>query len=107
MRAGMGAQLRIPILSTGWSEIKNLVANSNLHVYLATSVGGGAYYEAEFQQPMALIIGGEAEGASEIALQLTDSKVKIPMPGGGDSLNAAVAAGIMLFEIARQREQKQ
>ena len=107
LRAGMGAQFQIPILSAGWSEIKNLVSNSNLHVYLATSAGGSVYYEAEFQRPLALIIGGEAEGASEMALQLADSYIKIPMPGGGESLNAAFAAGILLFEIARQREQKQ
>jgi len=54
-----------------------------------------------------MIIGGEAEGTSEMALQLSETKVKIPMPGGGESLNAAVAAGILLFEIARHREQKQ
>ena len=51
-----------------------------------------------------MIIGGEAHGASDIAHQIADTKIKIPMPGGGESLNAAVAAGILLFEIARQRE---
>ena len=80
---------------------------ANLHVYFATSTGGDSYYAADFKRPLALIIGSEAEGASDRALQVADSKITIPMPGGGESLNAAAAAGILLFEIARQRENNQ
>jgi TrmH family RNA methyltransferase len=107
LRAGMGAQFRIPILPENWIEIDNLLMGANLHVYFATSAGGDSYYAADFKRPLALIIGGEAEGASDRALQDADSKITIPMPGGGESLNAAVAAGILLFEIARQRENNQ
>jgi tRNA G18 (ribose-2'-O)-methylase SpoU len=71
---------------------------------LATSEGGNYYYDSDFQRPLVLIIGGESEGAGQIANKLSDSKVRIPMPGGGDSLNASVAAGILLFEISRQKE---
>ena len=48
-----------------------------------------------------LIIGGEAEGASEEAQRLAQKRVYIPMPGGAESLNAAVAASIILFEAVK------
>ena len=104
LRAGMGAQFRIPIQNKEWIGIKKQINNAVLKIFLAMSEGGVSYYEAEFQRPLALIIGGEADGASDEILQSVDSRVTIPMPGGGDSLNAAVAAGILLFEIAHQRE---
>jgi len=104
LRAGMGAHFRLPLFSTSWNEIRTLINSANLHAYLATSEDGIYYYDSDFQRPLVLIIGGEAEGASQTAIEGADSQVKIPMPGGGDSLNASVAAGILLFEIARQRE---
>ena len=71
---------------------------------LSLQVGKGeVFQQCDFTQPLALIIGGEAEGASETAHKVADSLIHIPMPGGGESLNAAVSAGILLFEIARQR----
>lgn len=103
LRAGMGAQFRLPIQYKDWIEIKNQVKSASLKIYLATTGGGISCYEAGFQHPLALIIGGEADGASDLILQSADSRVMIPMPGGGDSLNAAVAAGILLFEVTRQR----
>ena len=58
---------------------------------------------ADFTTPLALIIGGEAAGSGTEAASLADKKVHIPMPGGTESLNAAVAASILLFEVVRQR----
>ncbi len=104
LRAGMGAHFRLPIFSISWNEISSLINGANLHVYLATAEDGKSYYDSDFQRPLVLIIGGEAEGASRTAVEETDSLINIPMPGGGDSLNASVAAGILLFEIARQKE---
>ena len=103
LRAAMGAHFSIPIVNLGWNEIKNKLDKFGLHIYLAKSTGESTYFDADFRQPLALIIGGEAEGASEQALGITNTSVMIPMPGGGESLNAAVAAGILLFEITRQR----
>jgi TrmH family RNA methyltransferase len=104
LRAGMGAHFRLPIIKASWNDISKLKNSANLHAYLATSEDGNYYYDSDFQRPLVLIIGGEAEGTGQIANKLSDSKVRIPMPGGGDSLNASVAAGILLFEISRQKE---
>lgn len=104
LRAGMGAQFRLPILSMEWIKIKSRLDDFNLHVFLAASEGGTAYFESDFRQPLALIIGGEAEGAAQDAIELSNSRVHIPMPGGIESLNASVAAGILLSEVIRQRK---
>jgi TrmH family RNA methyltransferase len=52
---------------------------------------------------LALIVGGEAEGASDEAQSLSDLRVHISMPGKSESLNAAIAAAILMFEVVRQR----
>jgi TrmH family RNA methyltransferase len=104
LRAGMGAHFRLPIHSASWIDICSQIKGANLHAYLAISESGEFYYDSDFQRALVLIIGGEAEGASKTAIQVSDSQVQIPMPGGGESLNASVAAGILLFEIAHQRE---
>jgi TrmH family RNA methyltransferase len=105
LRSGMGAQFRVPVLHTEWDEINDHRTRSNFHIFLASSNGEKYYHEAEFDQPLALVIGGEAEGASTRAFVIANSVIKIPMPGETESLNAAVAAGILLFEVVRQREQ--
>lgn len=107
LRSGMGAQFRIPVLYADWEEINEHRSRSNFRIFLTSSSGEKYYHEAEFKQPLALVIGGEAEGASNKAFDIANSVIKIPMPGEVESLNAAVAAGILLFEIIRQREQVQ
>jgi tRNA G18 (ribose-2'-O)-methylase SpoU len=63
-----------------------------------------AYTAVDWRQPSALLIGGEARGAGEAAERLATGRVTIPMRDETESLNAALAAGIILFEAARQRE---
>jgi len=101
LRAGMGAHFRLPIRSTKWEEIVALV--EPLKVFLPAAGEGVIYTGADFRVPLALIVGGEAEGASPQAQRLATRRVHIPMPGGGESLNAAVATGVLLFEVVRQR----
>jgi len=101
VRSGMGAHFRIPIRLLSWDEIVSRIRS--LNIYLATANQGLAYTQADLHSPLALIVGGEAMGASSLARDLASACLQIPMPGGGESLNAAVAAGIMLFEAARQR----
>lgn len=101
VRAGMGAHFRLPICVLRWDEIAARL--QTLRVYLAAAGEGVSIYQANFRQPLAIIVGGEAQGASREARRLATEVVHIPMPGGGESLNAAVAASILLFEVARQR----
>lgn len=64
------------------------------------------YYEQDYDMPLALIIGNEEKGVSELTSKNADFKIKIPMVGNFDSLNASVSAGIISFEILRQRNAK-
>jgi RNA methyltransferase, TrmH family len=102
VRAGMGAHFRLPVLTLGWDEIRTRL--SGLQVYLADAAGDQACWQAEFRYPLALIVGGEAEGASRSARQLADGSIHIPMPGQAESLNAGVAGAILMFEVVRQRQ---
>ncbi len=104
LRAGMGAHFRMPVRIIPWSEIESHIKDYGLHTYLASVDDGEIYCLADFRHPVALILGGEAEGADQIIRESSKRKVKIPMLGGSESLNVSVAAGILLFEIVRQRE---
>jgi TrmH family RNA methyltransferase len=57
----------------------------------------------DLRAPLILIVGSEAEGASDSARKLAKQKIKIPMSGNVESLNAGVAGSVLMFEIVRQR----
>ena len=101
LRAGMGAHFHLPIHALGWEEIRT--ATRSLTVTLA-DMRGRPCWETDLGRPLALIIGGEAEGASAEARRLADESISIPMPGRAESLNAGVAGAILLFEVVRQRQ---
>lgn len=106
VRAGMGAHFRIPVFPMHWEDIRNLLTekqNPPLKILLAEASGGTSIWKSDFSQPIAILIGGEAFGASPIARQAVDALIHIPMPGKSESLNASVAASIILFEVVRQR----
>ena len=103
LRAGMGAQLRLPVVEMPPEEILDTCRRNDLRLYLAESDGGRPYWEVDLHRPAALVIGGEAEGAGEPIRRGADEFVTIPMPGGTESLNAAVAAAVLIFEVVRQR----
>jgi tRNA G18 (ribose-2'-O)-methylase SpoU len=73
-----------------------------LHVFLA-DMDGQSCWETDLCQPLALVIGNEAEGASEFAKQLANQKISVPMYGMMESLNAGVAGSVLIFEVIRQR----
>ena len=102
VRAGMGAHFRLPIQSMEWDEIERVCKSANLQVLLA-DMAGQSCWETDFRKPLALIVGGEAEGASEQARKLASGQVCIPMPGEAESLNAGVAGSVLMFEVVRQR----
>lgn len=64
---------------------------------------GTSYYQMDLKGPMGLVIGNEGEGVSRLIKETCDFVASIPMKGDIDSLNASVAAGVLAFEIARQR----
>ena len=107
LRSGMGVHFNIPIVTLEWSEISGLCKRpgNSLAVCLAESDSGLSMWNVDLRQPVAIIIGGEADGASPEAKQAANMVISIPMPGGSESLNASIAAGILLYEVVRQRSQ--
>jgi TrmH family RNA methyltransferase len=101
VRAAMGAHFHLPIVEASWNEIRARL--NGLAAWLADAAEGERYDRVDWRAPCALIVGSEAEGPSEAARAFAPHRVHIPMPGRAESLNAAVAAGVLLFEIARQR----
>jgi len=100
VRSGMGAHFRLPIHSLTWDEIE--AQTNGLDVYLA-DMDGKSCWESDLRTPLALIVGGEAEGASEEARKFAMHKISIPMAGNVESLNAGVAGSVLMFEVVRQR----
>ena len=101
VRGAMGAHFRLPLESLDWPAIAERVAGRA--VWLADAAGEIAYDQVDWTAPSALIVGGEAAGAGQRAAELATGRVCIPMTGGAESLNAAMAATVILFEAARQR----
>jgi len=101
VRAGMGAHFHLPIQSRPWDEIRAYL--QGLPVFLADSGAILSIWEADLTQPCALLVGGEAFGASAAGEAFAAQKVTIPMQGRAESLNAAVAAAILMTEVSRQR----
>jgi len=107
LRAAMGAHFRLPLRSLDWLAIQSLLP-AGMHVFLADSGGGQVFTACDFRPPLALVVGGEAAGAgseaaSLVATRQDASRVHIPMAAQVESLNAAVAGAVLLFEVARQR----
>ncbi|MGQ9594837.1 MAG: TrmH family RNA methyltransferase [Anaerolineae bacterium] len=102
VRAAMGAHFRIPLRSrVRWDEVAARAPGRP--IWLATAQGGTPYDQVDWRVPCILIVGGEAEGASPEAEALATGRVHIRMEQGVESLNAAVAAAVLLFEARRQR----
>lgn len=104
VRAGMGAHLDLSLLpAMEWADIIPLIADKQR--VLADAEGPVTLWDVDWRPPTALIVGGEAEGASPEAWEATQLVARLPMQGAAESLNAAVATAIFLFEAQRQRQQ--
>lgn len=101
LRAGMGAHFRAPLAECDLAQITQHTAD--LPVILSDSNGAHSYVDYDWTRPCALVIGGEARGADEPLRQLAQASVRIPMATSDYSLNAAMAASVLLFEAQRQR----
>lgn len=106
LRSAMGAHFRLPIHQMTWQEI-DLLCHSrgrNISILLSDAEKGESCYETNLRKPVAIAVGSEAEGVSAEAKKYANGWIKIPMPGKSESLNAAIAASILLFEVVRQRQ---
>jgi TrmH family RNA methyltransferase len=104
LRASMGSLLRIPVFDAGPPE-ETLPVLRSMGFALAAGLtrGGKDYRDADLRGRLALVVGDESAGLSERLLELSDIRVSVPMKESVESLNVAFAAGLLLYEAARQR----
>lgn len=102
-RAAAGALLRMPIFFLdGPDELANLVKGKK-RLVCTSPRGDIPYYDGELGRDLALVIGNEASGICDELFEMADEIVTIPMEGQTESLNAGVAAAILMYESMRQR----
>ena len=103
LRAAMGSHFRHPIAEASFAEFADFARSSNLEILLAAPNDGTAprFPIPDSRLPACLVIGSEGHGVRDAWLSLPTRTISIPMPGSAESLNAAVAAGILLYELTR------
>jgi TrmH family RNA methyltransferase len=102
VRAGMGAHFRIPLLPLD-SETQESLRERLPRRVIASATATRPYDAVDWTGPAALVVGGEAEGVSPEMEAWGTEQVGIPLAHDVESLNAAVAGAVILFEAARQR----
>ena len=107
VRSGMGTHFRLPFARMDWDQARDWLRSfPQMQILAADSDGGVSCWRTDLRKPTALIIGSEANGPCDRALALSDARILIPMPGQIESLNAGIAAGILIFEVVRQRNEE-
>jgi RNA methyltransferase, TrmH family len=102
VRAGMGAVFSQRLVRASTEELHAWKQRHGAKVVGTSDAASLDYRDAAYARPLILLMGSEREGLGGGEMTLCDEIVRIPMEGRGDSLNLAVATGVMLFEIARQ-----
>jgi RNA methyltransferase, TrmH family len=105
LRASVGSLFRVPVVGVGASELEEVKARG---VRLIAGVGAGGFgvtmmQEMDFAGACAVMIGNEGSGLAAEWMEMCDARVTIPCPGDVESLNAAVAGSLLLYEASRQR----
>lgn len=104
LRATMGSLFHVPVFQNiDLHEMAERLRTAEIPLYAAHLRGNMYPYALNLADSCAFLIGNEARGLSDDAAVLCDRLVKIPMPGQAESLNASIAAGILMYEVVRQR----
>ena len=106
LRASSGSAFRLPVIAATPDEVFVTLRHSEVRVLAAIADTSSEASKTDLTRPSALLIGNEGSGLSADLLSKADGKVSIPCPGPVESLNAAVAASILLYEASRQRSPK-
>jgi TrmH family RNA methyltransferase len=104
LRASAGSAFRVPAVNATENEALALLAQYNIPAIAAVARAGAPVSEAPLAEPCALLIGNEGAGLSNTLIAAAAHRITIPMPGNVESLNAAIAGSLLLYEAARQRQ---
>lgn len=108
LRGAMGSAFRLPIWTgPDYSEVIGWCRQYDIKTICADVEASFSYTQLDWTKPSALLLGPESTGFTDAELAEANQRVTIPMKGAAESLNVSVAAGVLLFEAARQRKQQQ
>ena len=104
IRSTMGSLFRVPFYIAGdLAETVSALKEKGVVFYAAHLKGKLSYQEADYGKPCGFLIGNEGNGLSPDIASLADAYIHIPMEGSVESLNAAIAAALLMYEAKRQR----
>lgn len=103
VRSTMGAVFRVPFhVAEDFHGMIRRLKEEGYDVY-AAHLDGQVFYDADYKRPCAFVIGNEGNGLTAETTALCDRRIRIPMQGKVESLNASVAASLIMYEVFRQR----
>jgi RNA methyltransferase, TrmH family len=103
VRASTGTLFTVPLAVASTAQTIEWLAEQGVTIVATTPDTDLELWDADLRGPLAVVIGAEQYGLSDAWLQAADLRIRIPMAGMADSLNAAMAAGVVLYEAVRQR----
>lgn len=103
VRSSVGGLFTNQVAAGTTQEIITFLKEKNIHIYAAALQASKPYTEIDYTQPVAIVVGTEADGLSDDWLNNATQNIIIPMQGEIDSMNVSVAAAILIFEAIRQR----
>jgi TrmH family RNA methyltransferase len=105
LRAAMGSTFRLPVLTVpDAASLAHDLRSAGVTLLATVPRGGTSMESADMRGGTALMIGGEGPGLTPELVRLADANVTVPMKPAVESLNAAVAAALLVYEARRQRE---
>ncbi len=103
LRASSGSVFRLPVVATDTRRLFETLRRSRIRALATVVAGGVTAQDVDLRGPIALLIGNEGSGLSSELVSACDARVTIACPGPVESLNAAIAASVLLYEASRQR----
>lgn len=106
IRSSIGAIFTVPVVAVSSEDAIKWLKDNNIKILTAQLQDSEWYYDTDMRGPVAIVMGTEATGLTDIWRKAADAHIKIPMLGRLDSLNVSVSAAILLYEAVRQRNSK-
>jgi tRNA(Leu) C34 or U34 (ribose-2'-O)-methylase TrmL len=103
IRASLGTVFSVPCCTSSFAEVQPWIRASGLAICAAKVDASTTYFDFDFTQPTAIVLGSEASGLSTNWFGDDVRSVRIPLRGSADSLNVSVAAAVLIYEALRQR----
>lgn len=102
LRSTMGSIFHVPVIQDNDLNKVSFLKENGFNLVASSLNTNKNFYDVDLKGKKIIAVGNEGSGISDEIYNMADIKVKIPMPGGSESLNVSVAAGVMMFEVIRQ-----